>query len=161
MCRLRCFTKSPTVSFDVCMCQECFSQLSQGAKIKMGKKNDAMVKLLYETHTELWCLNQGVNQNVTSVYRYTPNTCYMKWHSTKYVENCHDNCFLLVVQHSNCFTNLINSTGTALLVSCAFIWAQTKQVTFLTLLQTKREHSIFKTDSKNLFLLKSNHPTLF
>ncbi len=43
--------------FFCCCCSFfCFSHLSLGAKIKMGKKDDAVVKFLYQTPTKLWPL---------------------------------------------------------------------------------------------------------
>ncbi len=36
----------------LCLCRQCFSHLGQGAKIKMGKEDDAMMKFLYQTRTE-------------------------------------------------------------------------------------------------------------
>ncbi len=36
------------------MCQQCFSHLIQGAKIKMREKDDAVVKFLYRTLNSMY-----------------------------------------------------------------------------------------------------------
>ncbi len=56
---------------DVCTCQKWFSHPSQGAEIKMGKEDEAMVKFLYQTRTEPSSLNWGVNPTVTYVHQRT------------------------------------------------------------------------------------------